>query len=231
MRGSRPFGRAFPIARLLALAAAFAATSDAIAQATPPQQLVDRSDATLRAFLRDPDMAWLRANLARARGVLIAPEMVRAGLIIGGSGGRAVLLVRDPSGNAWRGPAFYTFATGSVGLQAGIASAETITLVMTDKGVNALLAPSVKLGTDASVAAGPIGTGAARTPAGDFVSVARSKGAFGGLDLDGSVITANSEWNAAYYGRAVLATDVLRRGGVANPDAAPLLATLTGAGS
>jgi len=212
-------------------ASADGTAADGTAQATPPQQLVDRADVTLRAFLRDPDMAWLRTNLPRARGVLIAPEVLKAGFVIGGTGGRAVLVVRDAFGSAWRGPAFYTFAMGSVGFQAGIGSSETVALVMTDKGINALLAPSLKLGAEASIAAGPVGAGAGRTPASDLVSFARSKGVFGGLDLDGTVITANNEWNTAYYGRAVLAADVLVPGGAVKADSSSLLATVSGSGS
>jgi lipid-binding SYLF domain-containing protein len=223
--GSSPLRSAWP---LLVLACAAA---DATAQAAQPQQLVDRAAATLRTFLRDPDMAWLRANIATARGVLVAPEFIKAGFIIGGSGGRAVLLVREPSRNEWRGPAFYTLATGSVALQAGVASSETVTLVMSDKGVDALLASSLKLGSEASVAVGPVGAGVPSTPASDFVSFARSKGAPTAVSLAGTVITANNEWNTAYYGRAVLAPDVLVRGGAVNPNAAPLLATLTRPGS
>lgn len=201
------------------------AATHATAQ-TQPQQLVDRADATLQTFLRDPDMASLRANIAKARGVLVAPQLVKAGLIIGGSGGRAVLIVREPSRNEWRGPAFYTLATGTLALQAGVTSSETVTLVMTDKALASLLVSSLKLGTDASVAAGPVGAAAATTLSGDFVSFARTKGVPSGLDLAGTMITANNEWNAAYYGRSVLASDVLVRGGAVNPNAAALLATV-----
>jgi len=207
------------------------AATDAAAQSAQPQQLVDRAEATLRTFLRDPDMASLRGNIAKARGVLVAPEVVKAGFILGGSGGRAVLIVREPSRNEWRGPAFYTLATGSVGVQAGVGSSETVTLVMSERGIHALLAPSLKLGTEVSVAAGAVGEAAAATPPSDFVSFARSKGVPAGMDLAGTVITANNEWNTAYYGRAVLAPDVLVRGGVVNPNAAPLLATVTRTGS
>jgi len=213
--------RAWP---LLVLACA---AVDATAQSAQPQQLVDRAAATLQTFLRDPDMVWLRANIATARGVLVAPDVVKAGFIIGGSGGRAVLIVREPSRNEWRGPAFYTLATGSVAVQAGVGSSETVTLVMSERGVDALLASSLKLGSEASVAVGPVGPGAASAPASDFVSFARSKGAPTALSLAGTVITANNEWNTAYYGRAVLAPDVLVRGGAVNPNAAPLLATIT----
>jgi lipid-binding SYLF domain-containing protein len=191
------------------------------------QELVDRAQATLNDFLRDPEMSWFQKNLGRAKGVLIAPEIVKAGFIVGGSGGRAVLLARDAGSGQWRGPVFYTMATGSIGFQAGIAASENVTLVMTEKGLNTLLAPSVKLGADASVAAGPVGAGAASDVKTDFISFARSKGLYGGLNLDGTVVTANNDWNNAYYGKKVLAPDIVIRGTATNPKAGDLLTTVS----
>jgi lipid-binding SYLF domain-containing protein len=191
------------------------------------QALVDKAQATLNNFLRDPDMSWLQKNLPRAKAVLIAPEVVKAGFIIGGSGGRAVVLAHDAASGKWRGPVFYTLATASVGFQAGIAASEVVTLVMTEKGLNSLLATSVKLGGDASIAAGPVGAGASGDVTTDFVSFARSKGVYGGLNLDGTVVTANDDWNKGYYGKPVLAPDVLVRGSVSNAKAAPIIDTLT----
>lgn len=210
-------------------AAAVAFVGAAQAQ-SEQQELVNKADATLSNFLRDPDMTWLQKNIQRARGVLIAPEVVKAGFIFGGSGGRAVLLARDTANGKWRGPVFYTMATASVGFQAGVQASENVTLVMTEKGLNTLLATSVKLGADASVAAGPVGAGASSDITTDFVAFARSKGVYGGLNLDGTVITANDEWNTAYFGKKVLAPDVLVRGTVSNKGADKLLSDVTRAG-
>ena len=88
---------------------------------------------------------------------------------------------------------------------------ETVTLVMTDKGMNSLLATSVKLGGDASIAAGPIGAGANSDITTDFVAFSRSKGVYGGLNLEGSVIDVADDWNRTYYGTAVLPPDILMR--------------------
>jgi len=191
------------------------------------QKLVDRAQATLDNFLRDPEMTWLQKHLPQAKALLIAPEVVKAGFIFGGSGGRAVLLARDPQGGKWRGPVFYTMATASVGFQAGVAASENVTMVMTEKGVNSLLATSVKLGGDASVAAGPVGAGAAGDVTTDFVAFARSKGVYGGLNLDGTVITANDDWNKAYYGKPVLAPDVIVRGSAHSKQADKILSDVT----
>ena len=104
------------------------------------------SDAqtTLSNFLRDPDQTWIQENLGRAKAVMIAPQIVKAGFIFGGSGGRAVLVARD--GRTWAGPAFYDLATASVGFQAGVEVSEAVIVVMTDKGLNSLLATLVQDG-------------------------------------------------------------------------------------
>lgn len=188
------------------------------------QKLVNDAQKSLAGFLSDSQMTWLQQNFNRAKAVIIAPELVKAGFIFGGSGGRAVVVARDPKSGKWLGPVFYTMATASVGFQAGISVSENVTLVMTEKGLNSLLATSVKLGGDASVAAGPVGAGAKSDIVADLITFSRAKGVYGGVNLDGTVITASDDWNQAYYGKKVLAPDVLVRGDVTNKGAAGLLA-------
>src|SRR5205085_10698820 len=121
-------------------------------------------------FLNDGDMTWLHRNLFRAKAILIATSIAKAGFIIGGSGGRAVVMARDAKTGKWAGPAFYTLATASVGFQAGVSFSEIVTLVMTERGLNSLLSDSFKMGGDAAVAAGPIGAGAQSNLVADFIS-------------------------------------------------------------
>jgi SH3 domain-containing YSC84-like protein 1 len=192
---------------------------------TDQSQLVTAAQSTFGDFQNDPNMTWFRANVGRAKGVLIAPEIVKAGWIFGGSGGRAVLYARDGTGR-WAGPAFYNVGAASVGFQAGLSVSQTITLVMTDKGLNSLLANSVKLGGDASIAAGPVGAGANSDITTDFVAFSRSKGLYGGLNLEGSVISPANEWNSAYYGKNVLPPDILVRGDAHNPQGEQLAADI-----
>jgi lipid-binding SYLF domain-containing protein len=199
----------------------------ALAQSADQQKLVVEAEKTLSNFLRDPEMSWLQNNLGRAKAVLIAPEIVKAGFIFGGSGGRAVLVARDPKTGKWVGPAFYTMATASVGFQAGVAVSETITAVMTDKGLNSLLSSSFKIGADVSVAAGPVGAGAKSDVIADLIAFSRSKGVYGGLILDGTVVKTSDDWNSAYFGKTVLPPDILVRASVHNKDADKLLADVT----
>ena len=208
----------------LVVAAGFVATP-ALAQ-TDQQKLVGQAEITLSNFLRDPDMKWLQQNFGRAKAVLIAPEIVKAGFIFGGSGGRSVLFARDAKSGEWRGPVFYNMGTASVGFQAGVEVSEAITLVMTEKGFNSLLATSVKLGGDASVAAGPVGAGAKSDVVADLIAFSRSKGVYGGLNLDGTVLTAADDWNQAYYGKKVLPPDVLIRGDAKSAQADKLRAEI-----
>lgn len=217
------FGTAFVLVASFLLAATAAhAQSD-------QQKLVNAAEKTVANFLRDPEMTWLQQNIGRAKAVLIAPEIAKAGFIVGGSGGRAVLIARDAKSGKWAGPVFYTMATASVGFQAGISVSEMMTLVMTDKGLNSLLARSVKLGPDASIAAGPVGAGAKADVITDMVTYSRAKGVYGGLNLDGTVVSPSDEWNTTYYGKSVLPPDVLVRMSVRNKQADKLLAQVAAA--
>ena len=217
-------------ARWMLVSMLVATSSVALAQ-TEQQNLVNAANKSLSNFMRDPDMTWLQQNMNRAKAVMIAPELVKAGFIFGGSGGRAVVLARDPKSGKWVGPAFYTMATASVGFQAGISVSEAVTLVMTEKGLNSLLATSVKLGGDASVAAGPVGAGAKSDVVADFITFSRSKGVYGGLNLDGTVISITNDWNELYFNKkGILPPDILVRQSVHNKGADNLIAAMSSAG-
>lgn len=216
--------------RVLAIAAFVGVSGSAWAQGEQ-QELVNSAETTFSNFMRDPDMTWFQRHVGSAKAVLIAPQVVKAGWIFGGSGGRSILFARNEQTGRWEGPVFYNLATASVGFQAGIAVSETITLVMTDRGFNSLLANSVKVGGDASIAAGPVGAGANADITTDFVAFSRSKGVYGGLNLDGTVIAIADDWNRSYYGRDVLPPDVLVRATVRNPQADRLAAALSRASS
>lgn len=213
---------AVPAARrwigLVAFASLTTVAGTAFAQAEQ-DQLVRDAQTTFSNFVRDPNMTWFQRHLGEAKAVLIAPKIVRVGWIFGGSGGRAVLFSRNAQTGRWSGPAFYNLGTASVGFQAGVDLSETVTLVMTDKGLNSLMASSVKLGGDASIAAGPIGAGANSDVTADLVAFSRSKGVYGGLNLDGTVVGVADSWNRAYYGRDVLPPDILMTASAHNPQA------------
>ena len=182
------------------------------------QILVDQAQITLRDFQKAPEMTWFRKELPKAKGVLIVPSLVKAGLILGGSGGSGVYFSTDPKTGECRGPAFYGMGSVTYGLQIGAEKAEVVILAMTDEAVNAMLSPQFKLGADASIAAGPVGAGAAGEasplPAAAFIAFVRAKGVFAGLTVEGGIVAAKGEDNAKYYGKAVSPADILVAGSV-----------------
>jgi lipid-binding SYLF domain-containing protein len=182
------------------------------------QVLVDQAEITLRDFQKAPEMSWFREELPKAKGVFIVPSLVKAGFIFGGSGGSGVYFSVDPKTGECRGPAFYDMGSVTFGLQIGAEKAEVVILAMTDDAVNAMLSPQFKLGADASIAAGPVGVGAAGeaspVPAAAFIAFDRAKGAFAGLTVEGGIVAVKGEYNAKYYGKAVSPSDILISGAV-----------------
>ena len=207
------------------LGVVFAATLSAptaFAQADQ-RTLVTAAALTFTSFVSDPDMTWLRRNLGRAKAVMIAPEITKASFIVGGAGGRAVVVVRDPQSGRWAGPAFYTLATASLGLQAGVTVSEIVTLVMTEKGVGTLLSDSFRMGSDVAIAVGPIEAGARSHFVADLVSFSRGQGVYLGANLDGTVVSTADAWNQLYYSQRVQVADILVRKTVHNRQADELL--------
>ncbi len=194
------------------------------------ENLVNKATKTFYDFMADPDMGWVRSNLKKAKAILIIPASYKGGFIFGAEGGTGVLLARDEKTGKWSYPAFYSMGSISFGLQIGGKVSEIILLVMTDRGKDALLSPSFKLGADISVAAGPVGVGAeAKTF--DVLAFARSKGAFGGVSVSGAVITARNSMNEIYYGKKVRPVDILYLHTVSNNQATRLIAALNKYGS
>jgi len=185
------------------------------------QGTVDKARVTLTEFMKDKDYVWLHQNISKAKGVLIYPQVLKAGFILGGSGGTGVLLVKDSKTGEWSNPAFYTLGSVSFGLQIGGEAAEVILLVNSQKGVDSLLTNKLKLGADTSIALGPVGAGA-KAEFADFYSFAKSKGLYAGMNLTGSVLDVRSGLNKAYYGKEVTPVDILVKGSVSNKGADPL---------
>jgi len=206
-------------------------TSSIAADRDQAQGLVDRARVTFKEFMRDSNYSWLHENLNRAKGVLIFPQVIKGGFIWGGSGGTGVLLVRDEKTGNWSEPAFYTIGSVTFGLQIGGEAAEVVMLAMTQKAIDSLLSSSIKLGGDASIALGPVGGGAkagADIPnvTADFLSFAKTKGLYGGLNLEGSVVAVRDSLNDAYYGKAVRPSDIIVKEDVGNRGAAELRETV-----
>jgi SH3 domain-containing YSC84-like protein 1 len=183
------------------------------------QAVVDRARITIEDLSHDKAFGNARQLLHRARAVLIVPRLYKGGFIVGGEGGNGVLLVRG-SGNTWSDPAFYGIGAASFGLQAGLEQSETVLLVMTQKGLDALLRDQFKIGAQAGIAVANLGSGVEGAIGGasppDIVVWSSSSGVYAGISLDGSVIRAQQDDDRVYYGRPVTTRDILfGRGGVA----------------
>ena len=197
---------------LLAMSSSQLHATNATAEA-----LVDAATNSVNTFTVDPDMKWFRDNMNKAKGVLIVPSLVKGGFIFGGSGGSGVLLVKG-DGNIWSDPAFYTMGSGTVGFQIGVEVSEIILMVMTEKGIDALLTSSFKLGGDVSIAAGPIGAGAKAQTA-DILAFSRTKGIYGGINIEGAVLKIRNDWNHDYYGKETSPRSILLERSETNPHA------------
>ncbi len=188
-----------------------------------PQILVDQALVTLNEFVNEREMEWFKNNLEHSKGILIVPQLLKAGFIFGGSGGRGVVLIRDPKTGQWSQPGFYSLGSVSFGLQIGAEAASVIVQVRTQRGLESLYGTSFKLGGDCSIAAGPVGVGAAgKGITADLVSFSRAQGAYAGISLDGSMVKVNNDYNKDYYGKAVRPVDIFVKKDVSNPGSANL---------
>lgn len=215
--------------RALGLATAFALVLSVVAggpamakDAEEAQGIVDNSRVTFGNFIRDKNYEWIRDNLNRAKGVLIYPQVLKAGFFLGGSGGTGVLLARDAKTGEWSQPAFYTLGSVSFGLQFGGQASETIVMVMSQKGMDSLFTSKFKLGGDASVAAGPVGAGAQSDVTADFISFSMAQGLFAGVSLDGAYIAVRDSLNESYYGKKVSPVAIIVEKAASNKGSAAL---------
>ncbi|MDE0057958.1 MAG: lipid-binding SYLF domain-containing protein [Defluviicoccus sp.] len=197
--------------------------------ASTPQALVDNARYTVEKMLRNPETKPFAGLLRRAQAVLIVPSLIKASFLIGGEGGSGVLLARDREGR-WSNPAFYDIGAGSIGLQFGFQDSEVVFLIMSRRTLEAMLQAKLKLGADASIAAGPFGVGYEGATAlnlrADIYSYALSRGAFFGASFEGSVTVEDRDRNRAYYGPGATARAIVVQRRFANPGAAQLLRAL-----
>jgi len=183
-----------------------------------------QSEKAARVFqeiMAAPDKEIPRDILDKAECVAVFPSVIKAGLLIGGQGGRGVVSCRTAAG--WSAPAYFNLGGGSVGLQIGAQSTDFVMLFMNQNGLNSLLSDKFTLGADASVAAGPVGRQAgAATDAklnAEILSYSRSKGLFAGLELKGVVIKPSKDDMRDVYGDGVTAKEVLQENKVTAPPA------------
>src|ERR1700722_6020470 len=160
-----------------------------------------------------PDQQKPDAPPARAYGIAVIPDVTKVAFVFGGRHGNGVLVVRDKLNSPWSNPVFVGLTGGSWGLQAGAQSSDIILVFTTKTGIEGIAGGKLTLGADASVATGPVGRqGSAATDMNfnsEIYSYARTRGLFGGIALDGSVISIDRSANSALYGKSgVTATEI-----------------------
>lgn len=212
----------------------------ALASATCPALASDKADAealvlksraTVQALANDSEFAAMKTALAQAKAVFIFPKVLKAGFVLGGSGGTGVLLAHDAGSGTWIGPAFYTIGSASLGLQAGASSAEVVMVVNSQKALDSLYTNKLKIGAEATAALGSKGVDKGAAINADFVVYSKAKGAFAGIAVDGSVLDVRETLNAAYYGKSATPVDILVKRSVSNPQAGSLRAAVAEAES
>jgi len=184
----------------------------------PEQELIDQARVTVEAFTADPEMdETLRKLGPQARALFIVPDFARWGFVVGGGGGKGLLIVREPRTGFWSQPIFYNVGSLTVGVQVGADVSEIIVVVTSEKGLEDFYSGGFKLGASAGLARGPTGTGTSMHGLNaDMVAYARKKGIFGGVALGGALINTAADANRAYYGQHATPQDILE-GKVVNP--------------
>lgn len=171
--------------------------------ASTAEELVEESRFSIERMLVDDELPQLKRYVTRARGLLIIPELVKGGFIVGAEAGSGVFMVRGGDGT-WSAPSFYTLTAGSIGLQIGGQVSEVVFTVMSEGAVEALLRSGFKLGADLSITLGPIGKGleaSTTTNLGaDIFAFSKAVGAFGGGALEAAKLFTRKELNESYYG-------------------------------
>jgi SH3 domain-containing YSC84-like protein 1 len=198
-------------------------------EAKKEEDRIANSGVVLGEVLNVPDDIP-RDLLDKARCVVVIPSVLKAAFIVGGDYGRGTMVCRtgnDFSG-PWGAPAMYALEGGSIGFQIGGEATDYVFLIMNDRGANSLLHSKVKLGADASIAAGPVGrTAAADTDAylrSEILSYSRARGVFAGVSLEGSTLRPDHKGNRELYGRSVTAEQIIRESEVEAP---PIAMNLT----
>ena len=167
--------------------------------------------------------------LDKARCVVVLPSVVKAAFVVGGSYGRGVMVCRRGHDYAgpWGAPVMMALEGGSVGFQIGGEATDFVILVMNDRGMSSMLHSKVKLGGDASIAAGPKGRTASAesdvTLRAEMLSYSRSRGAFAGVSLEGSTLRPDGGANEKLYGKGVTAAEIVEEGKREGPEEGRLL--------
>jgi lipid-binding SYLF domain-containing protein len=190
--------------------------------ANKEQKRLENSGVVMQEIINTPENIP-REILEKADCVIVFPSVLKAAFVVGGSYGRGAMVCRAGGEfkGPWGAPAMYALEGGSIGFQIGGQATDLILLIMNERGASSILNSKVKLGADASVAAGPVGRDAsADTDAylrSEVLSYSRSRGLFAGISLEGSTLRPDDDATADVYGRKLTAREIVLGGKVRTP--------------
>ncbi len=213
---------------LAALAVAFTSSSMLAADDTKETDRVENAGKVMTEILNVPDNIPSDV-LNKAYCVVVLPSVLKAAFIVGASYGRGVMTCRGGANfeGPWGAPTMMALEGGSVGFQIGGEATDFVLLLMSDRSAKGILTSKVKLGADASAAAGPVGrTASAATDAtmrAEILSYSRARGAFAGVSLEGSTLRPDNDANKKLYGKDLSAEAIVLKGAVKSPPSAKLL--------
>ncbi len=189
----------------LVLAAGWLTVANGVMAQSKEDMIVQASTGVLNEIMEVPLSSIPESMLSDAQGLVIIPNMIKGGFVVGGRHGRGVLLIRDPNRN-WHAPVFVSMTGGSIGWQVGVQTTDVVLVFKTQQSVQGILNGKFTLGADAAAAAGPVGRQAAAATDGqlkaEIYSYSRSRGLFAGVSIDGSVLQMDEIANATYYRRS-----------------------------
>ena len=192
-----------PSPRLAVLLLALSVSATAVAGPTEDERA--RNAVRVLADIQQiPESAIPDKLLDEARAIVVVPDTLKIGLVFGGRRGHGLVSVKNPDGT-WSNPSFVKLTGGSIGLQAGVQSADVVMVFRSDRGLDSIVNGKITLGADAGVAAGPVGRNASASTDGqlkaEIWSWSRARGLFAGVALDGAVLSIDDAANEAVYGR------------------------------
>jgi lipid-binding SYLF domain-containing protein len=200
---------ALPLAAVLAVSQVLAGPASGAVQPAGSEDQVKKVEDAVRVvseMMKESDKGIPASLIRDCAGIAIIPDVIKAGLVVGGRHGRGVVLIRTKNGG-WSDPSFIELTGGSIGWQAGVQSGDIILVFRTPRSVENISNGKFTLGADAGVAAGPLGrTAEASTDTAfkaEILSYSRTRGLYAGLTLQGSSIQEDRKANWAFYGEEV----------------------------
>ena len=191
-----------PLLKMIVLFSFFSIAGNFLYAGYKEESKVETAIEVLTEIMEIPETSIPTSLLKNTYAIAVFPGVIKAGFLVGGRGGRGILVVRNEN-NVWSNPTFVTIVGASVGLQLGAQSSDIILVFKNRRSIDGIIKGKFTLGADASVAAGPVGRQAqAGTDiqfTAEILSYSRSRGLFAGVSLEGSAVQIDDEYNRGFY--------------------------------